>query len=112
MIRHVVLCRFRADVAEADKVHVYAALGRLGEVVPGILGASFGSNVSPEGVAQGFDDGFVIDFADAAARDAYLVHPDHVVVGAALVALLDRGLDGLVVFDIEVVGVSEPAGPA
>ncbi len=102
MIRHCVLCRFRADVADADKAGVYAALDALRDAVPGIRGASFGPNVSPEGVAQGFDDGFVIDFEDAAARDAYLVHPEHLAAGAALVALLDGGVDGLVVFDLAI----------
>ena len=101
MIRHCVLCRFRDDVSDDDKDAVYAALDALKEAVPGIVGASFGPNVSPEGVAQGFDDGFVIDFADAGARDAYLSHPDHVRAGAALVALLDGGVEGLVVFDLE-----------
>ena len=101
MIRHCVLCRFRDDVSGDEKARVYAALDALKKAVPGILGASFGPNVSPEGVAQGFDDGFVIDFADTAARDAYLAHPDHVRAGAALVALLDGGAGGLVVFDLE-----------
>lgn len=102
MIRHVVLCRFRGDVDGPDRSGVHASLDALKDVVPGILATSFGPNVSPEGLAQGFDDGFVIDFADAAARDAYLVHPDHVAAGKALVALLEGGVDGLVVFDMEV----------
>ena len=101
MIRHCVLCRFRDDVSDDEKAGAFAALDASRGAVPGILGASFGPNVSPEGVAQGFDDGFVIDFADAAARDAYLVHPDHVAAGRALVALLDGGAEGLVVFDLE-----------
>ena len=43
-----------------------------------------------------------MDFSDAAARDAYLIHPDHKAAGAKLVAALEGGRDGLMVFDIEV----------
>ena len=47
-------------------------------------------------------DGFTVDFADAAARDAYLPHPDHQLVGKMVVAALDGGLEGLAVVDWEV----------
>ena len=60
-----------------------------------------GANSSIERLSQGFDDGFVIDFVDASARDAYLAHPGHQRAGAGLVALLDGGLAGLVVFDLD-----------
>jgi len=102
MIRHCVLCRFRDDVTQAQKARVYASLDALKEIVPGILGASFGPNASPEGLAKGFEDGFIIDFEGAPARDAYLVHPDHRKAGGALVELLDGGTEGLMVFDLQV----------
>jgi hypothetical protein len=56
----------------------------------------------PEGLHQGFEDGFTIDFADEAGRDAYLIHPAHKAAGARLVAALDGGREGLIVFDIAV----------
>nr|WP_292237006.1 hypothetical protein [Mesorhizobium sp.] len=43
-----------------------------------------------------------MDFRDAAARDAYLVHDDHSRAGARLVAALEGGTDGLMVFDLEI----------
>jgi hypothetical protein len=101
MIRHCVLTKFRSDVGTADKQAIFAALDALRDVVDGIEAAHFGANVSPEGLGQGFDDGFTIDFRDAAARDAYLVHPAHRQAGARLVAALDGGVEGLVVFDLD-----------
>ncbi len=59
-------------------------------------------NISPEGLGQGFRDGFMMDFRDEAARDAYLIHPEHQAAGAKLVAALEGGIGGLIVFDIRV----------
>ncbi len=102
MIRHCVFVRFRADVPETERSAIYADLAALKTVVPGFLAISFGPNVSPEGLHQGFMDGFTIDFADEAARDAYLIHPAHKTAGSRLVAALENGRDGLMVFDIVV----------
>jgi hypothetical protein len=102
MIRHIVLLRFRPEITDAEKSAIHAELLALREHVPGFLGMSFGPNVSPEGLHQGYAAGFTMDFADEAARDAYLVHPAHKAAGARLVAALEGGRDGLVVFDIAV----------
>jgi hypothetical protein len=101
MVRHCVLLRFAPSVSADGKDAIFRRLTSLKERVPGFERITFGANSSPEGLAQGFDDGFVIEFTDAAARDAYLVHPDHQSAGAALVAMLDGGLAGLVVFDLD-----------
>ncbi|MDO8359118.1 MAG: Dabb family protein [Devosia sp.] len=102
MIRHCVLVNFKSSVTPAERAAIYDGIRALEHKVDGLVAASFGPNVSPEGLAQGYADGFVIDFRDAAARDAYLVHPDHQAAGARLVAALEGGIGGLIVFDIEV----------
>ena len=102
MIRHIVLVKFRSDITDSDKQAIYDKLNALRDRVSGILAASFGANVSPEGFAQGFDDGFSMDFESAAARDAYLVDPEHRKVGPQLVSMLEGGRAGLLVFDHEV----------
>ena len=102
MIRHCVFVKFKASVSATERDAVYGELRDLKHKVEGMLAAHFGANVSPEGLAQGFNDGFVIDFRDAAARDAYLVHPDHQVAGGKLVSMLEGGVAGLVVFDLEI----------
>jgi hypothetical protein len=43
-----------------------------------------------------------MDFPDATARDAYLADGKHKAAGARLVAALEGGDEGLLVFDIEV----------
>jgi Stress responsive A/B Barrel Domain len=101
MIRHCVFVKFSSDVGDDERQSIFAALDALRGVVDGIEAAHFGRNVSPEGLGKGFDDGFTIDFRDAAARDTYLVHPAHRQAGARLVAALQGGVDGLVVFDLE-----------
>ena len=99
MIRHVVLCRFRKD---ADVAAIFAAITGLKQKIPGILAVSCGKDNSPEGLQKGFTHGFTVDFADAAARDAYLPHPDHHLSGELVVAALDGGLEGLAVVDWEI----------
>jgi len=100
MIRHCVLCRFRADVDDVARAALDERLASLCESLPNVLALNAGPNASPEGLGQGFDHAFVIDFVDAAARDAYLVDDVHQAFGADLVAALDGGTDGLIVFDL------------
>jgi hypothetical protein len=102
MIRHIVLHRFRADVSVNERTAIYAELESLRELVPGMLSMAYGANVSPEGKDQGFTEGFTMDFVDEAARDDYLGHPAHKAAGAKLVAALEGGRDGLIVFDLVV----------
>jgi len=100
MIRHIVLVRFRPEVTQAEKAEIHAGLAGLQARLPGFLRMDAGPNASPEGLGQGFADGFVIDFSDAAARDAYLADAEHQALGARLVAAAQDGLAGLLVFDL------------
>jgi hypothetical protein len=99
MIRHTVLCHFRAD-ADADAV--FAAIKGLQAKIPGILAITCGRDNSPEGLQKGFTHGFTVDFIDAAARDAYLPHPEHQIVGKMVIAAMEGGFEGLAVVDWEV----------
>ncbi len=101
MIRHIVLFQRKKDVSDTEIAGVLAGIEALSDVVPGILATSSGSDCSPEGMQRGMTHGFTVDFIDAEARDAYLVHPDHQAAGARLVAAAERGIDGLLVFDWE-----------
>ena len=104
MIRHCVFVKFRADVSPEQKADIYAGLNALVGQIDGLLSADFGPNISPEGQNKGFEDGFIMDLADDAARDRYLVDPAHKAAGAKLVAALEGGVAGLMVFDLEVAG--------
>ena len=99
MIRHVVLCRFKPDT---DVEAIFTELHELQNKIGGILAVKAGKDMSPEGLQKGFTHGFTVDFTDAAARDAYLPHPEHQKVGAMIVAAVEGGTEGLAVVDWQV----------
>ena len=102
MILHCVFLRFKSAMQTSEKQAIYDAIAALRDVIPGILDVKSGANVSPEGLNGGFRDGFIVSFENAEARDAYLVHPDHVAIGDRIVASTDGGLAGLMVFDMDI----------
>ncbi|OBZ92590.1 stress responsive protein [Pararhizobium polonicum] len=104
MIRHCVFIRFKTGVSDAERESILADIAALQPLVAGFLSVHIGGNVSPEGLGKGFTDGFIIDFKDAAARDAYLVHPDHQKAGGRIVAATEGGVDGVFVYDFDVAG--------
>ena len=101
MIRHLVLVKVRSDVPGAEVAAILAQLSDLRSVLPGMTAFSGGPNVSPEGLGRGFTHAFTCDFADAAARDAYLDHPAHKAAGGRLIAATLGGPEGLLVLDFE-----------
>jgi hypothetical protein len=102
MIRHIVLIRFRPEVAEAEIAAIFADLQAIRAVLPGVLSITAGRSESPEQIERGYMHGFVADFTDWQALAAYQAHPDHRRVGATLVAAAVGGLDGILVFDLPV----------
>jgi hypothetical protein len=99
-VTHIVLCTFAPDIPAAEIAGIAADLHALEQLVPGMGRVAFGHNISTEGLAGGHTHAFVIPFADATARDAYLVHPAHQRLGARLVAATLGGVQGLRVVDI------------
>jgi hypothetical protein len=102
MIRHCVFVKFRADVTAAQKQAVYDSLNDLRHTIPGMVDASFGANISPEGKSRGYNDGFTMDFESAVARDVYLEDPGHKKAAGEMVALLEDDNDRVLVFDLEI----------
>lgn len=101
MIRHCVFVKFDLDFGRAQRDAIYAGLEALRAKLPGMRRVHAGNNVSPEGLAKGFDEGFFVDFDNAAVRDAYLVHPDHQALGGRIVAAAQGGTAGIIVFDFD-----------
>lgn len=102
MILHCVFVRFKNALQQADKDVLYEAIAGLKTVTPGIVDVKYGANVSPEGLNGGFLDGFIVTFESPEARDAYLVHPEHIAVAERILASADGGMSGLMVFDLAV----------
>jgi hypothetical protein len=96
MVLHVVLFKWKDGVDPGAVEAVRQAVLGLQARIPGIQGVTWGGNTSPEGLSRGYDVGFVMTFADAAARDAYLPHPEH----EAVHPLIDAIVADVLVFDI------------
>jgi hypothetical protein len=103
MIRHCVFIRFKPETAKETKAAIFAEIAALKPRLPGFLAAHIGDNVSPEaGMDKGYREGFVVDFDGPAARDAYLSDPEHQKTGARIVDNAVGGIDGILVYDIEI----------
>jgi hypothetical protein len=91
-LRHVVLFAFK-DEASADQVQsIIDGLGALPAAIPGIDAYEWGTNVSPEGLNDGFTHCFTLTFGSAEARDTYLDHPAHQAFVGTLGGVLARSL--------------------
>jgi len=100
MIRHIVLIRFRPETDEAAIAGLFAELQLIKAQLPGIVSITSGRSESPEKIERGYMHGFVADFTDWAALQAYQDHPDHQKLGARLVAAAVGGKEGILCFDL------------
>ena len=89
LLRHVVLFKFK-DSAGKDKVaEVVKAFGELPSKISEIQSFEWGTDVSPEKKSKGLTHCFFLTFKTEAARDAYIIHPDHKAFGALVGPTLD-----------------------
>jgi len=102
MIRHIVLLRFRPELPQAVIADLFTELHQIKAQLPGILAITAGRSESPEQMERGYMHGFVADFVDWDALQAYQDHPDHQHLGAKLVAASVGGKDGILCFDLAV----------
>lgn len=103
MIRHCVFIRFRREIEPEQRRALLAEIAELKDRLPGIQAVHIGANVSPEeGMDKGYSEGFVVDFRNAEARDAYLADPQHQATGRKLVAAAQGGIEGILVYDLDV----------
>lgn len=97
-IRHVVHFKFKADADKVLVAKVVTEFAALKGKIAAVEALEYGTNVSPEKHDKGFTHCWIATFKDAAARDAYLIHPDH----QAFVALLKPVLEDALVIDFVV----------
>ena len=103
MIRHCVFLNFTDDFTVELRNELFERINALKNHLPGILAVHIGANVSPEeGMDKGYSDGFIVDFTDAAARDAYMVDEQHKAAGGQLVTAAKGGANGILVYDMEI----------
>lgn len=94
-LRHVVLFKFKPQATPQQIESIVEAFQKLPQKIEGITGFEWGTDVSPEGLSEGYTHCFVVTFRDAQARDAYLPHPEH----QQFVALLRPHLEKVLVLD-------------
>jgi hypothetical protein len=97
VIRHIVLLRFTDTADAARRGELAADFAALRELIPVIRALEWGPNASPEGLDKGFTHAFLVSFANAADRDAYLPHPQHL----AFVERLKPWLADVLVLDYD-----------
>lgn len=90
--RHIVLFKFKDDAPRAEIEKVEKAFAGLKKSISQIHDFEWGTNVSPEGKAEGFTHCFLVTFRNKADLDAYLPHPEHKKFVAMLKGLIDKVL--------------------
>jgi hypothetical protein len=92
VLRHVVLFKFKDTATAAQIKQIEDAFRALPAQIPQVKSFEWGTNVSPENLAQGFTHCFLLSFSSDKDRDAYLVAPAHKEFGALLRPNLDQVL--------------------
>ena len=92
MLRHVVLFKFKDGSSAADVKKVEDAFRELPPKVKEIKDLEWGTNNSPENLAQGFTHCFFLSFASEKDREIYLPHPAHKAFGEVLKPHLEKVL--------------------
>ena len=91
-LRHVVLFKFKPEATQEQIREIVAGFQTLPKKIDGITAFEWGTDVSPEGLADGFTHCFVVTFKDSQSRDAYLPHQAHKDFVATLLPKLDKVL--------------------
>lgn len=88
--RHVVLFKFKDTATAAEVQELEKAFGQLAQKIETVKAFEWGTNVSPEGLNDGFTHCFFVTFADKAGLEVYLPHPAHQEFVGKLKPLLDK----------------------
>lgn len=83
-VRHIVVFKYKASATPEQINEISTAFKALKDKIPGIVSYEHGVNNSPENLNKGFTHVYQLTFKNAAARDAYLPHPEHKKFGALL----------------------------
>jgi hypothetical protein len=92
VLRHVVLFAFKPAATPEDVRRIEQAFAALPGQIDGIVDFEWGTDVSVEGIAQGYTHCFLVTFLNEAGRDEYLPHPAHKAFGEILHPHLEKVL--------------------
>ena len=91
-VKHYGVFQFKPEVSAAQIDTCFCEMAGMVGKIPGLLDFAHGPYESDEGLNDGFTHGFIMTFTSAAARDAYLTHPEHERVKEVVVPCLARVL--------------------
>ena len=103
MIRHILLVKFKPESNEADFGEIREEFKSMTERVDGVVSVEWGENDSPEGKEQGFTHVIIMTLQDEAARQRYLVDPEH----EALKEIFGPHIEDIIVVDYTLVEASD-----
>jgi hypothetical protein len=93
--RHAVLFKFKDSATPEQIKHIEEEFKKLPSKIDTVVGFEWGTNVSPEGLNDGFTHLFFVTFKDKAGLEAYIPHAAH----KAFVDILKPQLDKVLVLD-------------
>jgi hypothetical protein len=92
VLRHVVLFQFKESSSKDDVQHVIDEFRALQAKIPEIASFEYGTDNSPEGLADGFTHCFLLTFKSEKDREIYLPHEAHKAFGEKLRPHLEKVL--------------------
>ena len=95
MFRHAVFFKFKESATDNDIQQIIDEFMALKSKIDGIKSIEWGFSESVEGLNDDFTHCFLLTFADKAALETYVPHPDH----KAFVEILKPHLGKVFVFD-------------
>ena len=97
-VKHIVLLKFKDGTSEEQINGFFDEVLDISETVSGVEDYVSGSNSSRENKNQGLTHGYIMTFADAAVRDAYLATEEYIRYKKMAEPLIETST----VFDFEV----------
>lgn len=88
--RHVVFFKFKDSATPEQVGDIESAFAALAKKIETVKGFEWGTNVSPEGLNDGFTHCFLVTFENKAGLEVYLPHPAHEEFVSKLKPLLDK----------------------
>jgi quinol monooxygenase YgiN len=88
--RHVVFFKFKETASTEQVKDLEKAFINLAGKIDTVKAFEWGTNVSPEGLNDGFTHCFLITFADKTGLESYLPHPEHQAFVSKLKPLLEK----------------------
>ncbi len=89
---HVVHFKFKADAAPEAIKKVEVAFAALNEKIEVVRTLDWGTNISPEGLSDGFTHCWVVTFKNEKDRDIYLHHAAHTAFVEVLKPVIEKPL--------------------